>query len=191
MNSDIIIGGIVTSYREGLTKKGTPFGIITIEDYSGTAEIPLFSKDYINFGAYGKEGLYLLVQGKVEIAKYNNRPQLRIGKISLMDESMANLIKDITIVVDSENFDSSKANAVNEIVNRYIDGAGQLKFEIQYKSKGYIVPLYSRSKKVKIDRELVSALESIEGVSVKVNGRSIERKVEEIEEILEEEFVSD
>lgn len=191
VNSDIVIGGIVTSYREGLTKKGSPYGIITMEDYSGTAEIPLFSKDYINFGAYGKEGLYLLIQGKVEIAKYNNKPQLRIGKISLMDESMTNLIKDITIVVDSENFDSSKTNAVNEVVNKYIGGTGELKFEILYKSKGYVVPLYSRSKKIKIDRELISVLESIDGITVKVNGRSIERKVEEMEDVLEEEFVTD
>lgn len=190
-NSDIIIGGIVTSYREGLTKKGSPYGIITIEDYSGTAEIALFSKDFINFGAYGKEGLYLLVQGKVEIAKYNNKPQLRIAKISLMDEAMTNAIKDITIVVDSQNFDSSKAIAVNEVVNKYIGGTGQLKFEIVDKSQGYNVPLYSRSKKVKIDRELVSVLDTIDGITVKVNGKAIEKAVDVQEELLVEEFVSD
>ncbi|MBR5240838.1 MAG: DNA polymerase III subunit alpha, partial [Muribaculaceae bacterium] len=190
-NSDIIIGGIVTSYREGLTKKGSPYGIITIEDYSGTAEIALFSKDFINFGAYGKEGLYLLVQGKVEIAKYNNKPQLRIAKISLMDEAMTNAIKDITIVVDSQNFDSSKAIAVNEVVNKYIGGTGQLKFEIVDKSQGYNVSLYSRSKKVKIDRELVSVLDTIDGITVKVNGKAIEKAVDVQEELLVEEFVSD
>ena len=191
VNSDITIGGIVTSYREGLTKKGSPFGIITIEDYSGTAEIPLFSKDFINYGAYGKEGLYLLVQGKVEIAKYNNRAQLRISRISLMDEAMANSIKDITIVVDSQNFDSSKTTAVNEIVNKYVGGTGELRFEIVDKSQNYNVPLYSRSKKVKIERELVSVLEAIDGIIVKVNGRVIERGVETQEEVLEDEFISD
>ena len=191
VNSDIIIGGIVTSYREGLTKKGSPYGIITIEDYSGTAEIALFSKDFINYGAYGKEGLYLLVQGKVEIAKYNNKAQLRISRISLMDEAMAGSIKDITIVVDSQNFDSSKATAVNEVVNKYIGGTGELRFEIIDKSQNYSVPLYSRSKRVKIDKELVSVLEAIDGVSVKVNGRIIERAEDTQEEVMEEEFISD
>ena len=191
VNSDIIIGGIVTSYREGLTKKGSPYGIITIEDYSGTAEIALFSKDFINYGAYGKEGLYLLVQGKVEIAKYNNKAQLRISRISLMDEAMTGSIKDITIVVDSQNFDSSKASAVNEVVNKYIGGTGELRFEIIDKSQNYSVPLYSRSKRVKIDKELVSVLEAIDGVSVKVNGRIIERAEDTQEEVMEEEFISD
>ncbi|MBR4962771.1 MAG: DNA polymerase III subunit alpha, partial [Muribaculaceae bacterium] len=191
VNSDITIGGIVTAYREGLTKKGSPFGIITIEDYSGTAEIPLFSKDFINFGAYGKEGLYLLVQGKVEIAKYNNRAQLRISKISLMDEAMATSIKDLTIVVDSQNFDSSKTTAVNEVLNKYIGGTGELRFEIVDKSQNYSVPLYSRSKKVKIERELVSVLEAIDGITVKVNGRIIDRGVEAQDEVPEEEFISD
>ena len=132
-----------------------------------------------------------MVQGKVEIAKYNNRAQLRISKISLMDEAMANSIKDITIVVDSQNFDSSKTTAVNEVLNKYIGGTGELRFEIVDKSQNYSVPLYSRSKKVKIERELVSVLEAIDGISVKVNGRIIERGVEPQEEVLEEEFISD
>ena len=132
-----------------------------------------------------------MVQGKVEIAKYNNRAQLRISKISLMDEAMASSIKDLTIVVDSQNFDSSKTTAVNEVLNKYIGGTGELRFEIVDKSQNYSVPLYSRSKKVKIERELVSILEAIDGITVKVNGRIIERDVEAQEGVLEEEFISD
>ena len=108
-----------------------------------------------------------------------------------MDEAMAGSIKDITIVVDSQNFDSSKASAVNEVVNKHVGGTGELRFEIIDKSQNYNVPLYSRSKRVKIDKELVSVLEAIDGVSVKVNGRIIERTEEPQEEVMEEEFISD
>ena len=180
-NSEVIIGGIVTSYREGITKKGSPYGIITIEDYSGTAEIALFSKDYINYSAYGKEGLYLFIQGRVEIAKYNNRAQLRIGKITLMDEAMVQYVKELTIVIDSQNFNSSMTNFLSETIGKYEGGAGQLSFEIVDKVKGFTVPLYSRSKKIKIESELVNILETLEGIEVKVNGKKRE-KIESAED---------
>ena len=108
-----------------------------------------------------------------------------------MDEAMATSIKDLTIVVDSQNFDSSKTTAVNEVLNKYIGGTGELRFEIVDKSQNYSVPLYSRSKKVKIERELVSVLEAIDGITVKVNGRIIDRGVEAQDELPEEEFISD
>ncbi len=174
-NGEVVIGGIVTSYREGITKKGAPYGIITIEDYSGTAEIALFSKDYINYSAYGKEGLYLFIQGRVEIAKYNNRAQLRIGKITLMDEAMVQYVKELTIVIDSQNFNSSMTNFLSETIGKYEGGTGQLSFEIVDRVKGFTVPLYSRSKKVKIESELVNILETLEGIEVKVNGKKREK----------------
>ena len=97
----------------------------------------------------------------------------------------------MTIVVDSQNFDSSKANALDELLNKYIGGVGNLNFEIVDRSLGYCVPLYSRSKKVNIDPSLVSALEAIDGIEVKVNGKLIERKEKEVEETFEEEYATD
>ena len=35
----VIVGGIVTDLREGFTKRGTPFGIVTLEDYEGAGEL--------------------------------------------------------------------------------------------------------------------------------------------------------
>ena len=55
--------------------------------------------------------------------------------------------------------------------------------------------MYSRSKKVTIDKELVSALEEIEGITVKINGKIAEKKQqsqdENEEEMTAEEFISD
>jgi DNA polymerase-3 subunit alpha len=40
------VAGIVTGCREGMTKKSTPFGILTLQDYTGSYEFPLFGNDY-------------------------------------------------------------------------------------------------------------------------------------------------
>ena len=195
VGKDIIMGGIVTMYREGITQKGAPYGIITLEDYSGTAEIPLFSKNFVEFGAYGKKDLYLLVYGKVELAKYNNKPQLRLSKIMLMDEAMKNQIKEMVIVIDSQDMDSSNTNLLKSILEKSLSGTTDLRFEIVDKTQGFSVELYSRSKKVTIDKALVSALDEIEGITVKINGKIAEKKQQSQEdneeEMTAEEFVSD
>ncbi len=55
------MGGIVTGFREGMTKMGKPYGILKLEDFTGSGEIPLFGNDYIEFSKYCKDGLVLLI----------------------------------------------------------------------------------------------------------------------------------
>ena len=43
---DVILGGIVTNVRTGFTKNGKPFGIVTLEDYNGSGELPLFGEEW-------------------------------------------------------------------------------------------------------------------------------------------------
>ena len=37
-----------------MTKNGKPYGILKIEDFTGSGEIPLFGQDYIEYSKYGK-----------------------------------------------------------------------------------------------------------------------------------------
>ena len=46
---EIRIGGIVSGFAHRITKKGKPFGILTIEDYESTYSFYLFSDDYLKF----------------------------------------------------------------------------------------------------------------------------------------------
>ena len=43
---DIILGGIVTAVRQKFTKSGEPCGFVTVEDFEGSGEIPLFGQDW-------------------------------------------------------------------------------------------------------------------------------------------------
>ena len=38
----VTVGGIVTGLKEGFSKRGTPYGIVTIEDYAGAGELAFF-----------------------------------------------------------------------------------------------------------------------------------------------------
>ena len=43
---ELTFGGIVTDVKQRFTKRGEPFGIVTIEDYDGPGEIALFGNDW-------------------------------------------------------------------------------------------------------------------------------------------------
>ncbi len=68
---DITFGGMVTAVREGQTRRGSPYTIFKIEDYSGGSyEIALFSEDSVNFGRYARNGLSVYIEGRVQPKRF-------------------------------------------------------------------------------------------------------------------------
>ena len=49
---EMLLGGIVTDFREGMTKTGKPYGVVKIEDFTGSGEIALFGNNYIEYSKY-------------------------------------------------------------------------------------------------------------------------------------------
>ena len=65
---DFMVAGMVTSVMHLTTKTGKPYGRFTIEDYNGSHEFVLFSKEYENFRRYMFEGYYLFIRGRWVLA---------------------------------------------------------------------------------------------------------------------------
>ncbi|MGP1420836.1 MAG: DNA polymerase III subunit alpha [Tannerella sp.] len=99
-NKELLLGGIVTGYREGLTKTGKPYSIIKIEDMSGSGEVPLFGDNYINFSKYGKEGLYLYIKAAVQPRRWKEAElDFKINSIQLLQDVKDSLIHSISISI--------------------------------------------------------------------------------------------
>ena len=61
---DIILGGIVTAVRQKFTKSGEPCGFVTVEDFEGSGEIPLFGQDWGRWNGMFTEGASVYVTAK-------------------------------------------------------------------------------------------------------------------------------
>ena len=97
---DFVAAGMVTSVMHLTTKTGKPYGRFTIEDYNGSHEFVLFSKDYENFRRFLFEGYYLLIKGKVAPRIYNpNELETRITSIMMLAEAQETLMKEVTVSV--------------------------------------------------------------------------------------------
>lgn len=195
LNEDIVLGGIVTGFREGKTKKGSTYGVIILEDFSGVAEIPLFGKDYVTYSSYGKAGLHLLVYGKVEISRFNNKMNLRISKISLMDNAEEELLKSITVTVDANICTAPFIKALKSSVSAHKGGIGTLYVELFDRATRYNVTMVSRKERLHINKTLVNRLKEIPGITYKINGKSRESYTRETEDeqidTMEENMIDD
>ena len=67
-NQDVRLGGIVTGLkRQGITKTNQPYGIVMVEDYTGSAEIALFGNDWAQWKGYlTQQGNLVYITGRVQ-----------------------------------------------------------------------------------------------------------------------------
>ena len=114
---EINIAGIITAKREGKTKTGKDFGILTLEDFSGTYELAFFGKDYTDFRQYFIDETAIYVKGKVgpKWGKEGNELTFTIQKVGLLEALTENAIRTITLQVDIEKLSLETYTEIHDL----------------------------------------------------------------------------
>ena len=95
------LGGIVTEIRSGTSKNGKPYGVATIEDFSGTGEIILYGDNWVKWGNYLCVDRSVLISGTVEKHRFRDGEyELRIGHIDWLADASNKVIEQITVTVN-------------------------------------------------------------------------------------------
>ncbi|MEG1916727.1 MAG: DNA polymerase III subunit alpha [Muribaculaceae bacterium] len=167
VNMELTFGGIVTTYTVRPTKTGSKFGIIKIEDYSGSTDIRLFGQNYVNYANYGEIGLPILVHGTYQKNKYNDRIDLNINKIELLDNVKGKLIHSITINLYDTEVSATIHTLLKDFMTDSTENRGELFFCLKDEEMKRSVKLKSRFK-MPISRNLVNFLTEQE-ISFEIN----------------------
>ncbi len=114
---EITIAGIITARREGKTKTGKDFGILTLEDFSGTYELAFFGKDYADWHQYFIDETAIYVKGKVgpKWGREGNELAFTIQKVDLLETITENAIHSITLQVDIEKLTLDTITEIHEL----------------------------------------------------------------------------
>ena len=169
VGKDLLFGGIVTDFREGMTKKGNPYGIIKIEDFTGSGEIALFGKDYVDYSKFGKRGMYLLIKARVEDRYNSGRLSLSIGAIQLLQEEKDRLIEKISITVPIHDLDEPTINELSTLIKNN-PGQSLLYFKVVDGEHNVIQNFFSQNIRLNVTRNLVEFLQTNENMDFKING---------------------
>ncbi|MCR4995361.1 MAG: DNA polymerase III subunit alpha [Bacteroidales bacterium] len=168
LNQEVTFGGIITNVRNGIGKSGQPYGIVSIEDYSGTGELPLWGTDWGKWGGYMTIGSSIYVSARVQPGRYNpNRIDLSIGKIEYLSDIKDRLIENITIDVNLKYLTDDTVISLEEYVNS--PGHADLYFRILDPEGRMNITLRSREKRINVKNELIEFIENTEGLNYHIN----------------------
>ncbi len=171
-DKEVNIAGIVTASRQGITKKGHPFGIITIEDFTDSYELAFFGKDFVTYGSYFIEGLSIFISGVVQQRQWPKDSvelEYRVKSMSLLSDVLEQRVKRITLtipilivteefMVELDNLFSHEDNQGNLLVNFvFID------------EDGMTAKMFSRTLKVKLSSEVIEYFKNNSEIEFKIN----------------------
>ncbi len=167
---EILVGGIVTGFREGITKTEKPFGILKIEDFTGSGEIPLFGNDFIEYGKYGRIGMYLLISGRVEPRPYDeSKIDFKISSIQLLQDEKDKLIESISITLPVHDLDEGMINELSVLIKNN-PGQSMLYFKVVDGENNISLNLFSQNIRLTVTNELIDYLKENENIDFKING---------------------
>lgn len=159
-DKEITFGGMVTGYQSLPSRRGGNFGILKLEDYTGSTEIRLFGQQYIDYGKYGQPGTPILITGKYE--KFYNSENLRfnIKNIKLLEEVKGTLLSGITIKLNTHEINPNFMDLLSEHIKSTKENHRSLSFIVYDPEINRSVKL-SSPHTIPLNRDLVTMLESM------------------------------
>jgi DNA polymerase-3 subunit alpha len=165
---DIVFGGIVTNVRTGVTGKGKSYGVVTIEDYSGTGEVPLFGQEWSKWQGHLVIGYSLLFHARISPRTYNpSRHEMRIGKIEFLSDVKDNAIRRFTITASADDISENTALSLSRFIH---ENKGETELIMQFvDSDGETVTMTSRTCRVAVNKNLIDFMDSQPSLYYAVN----------------------
>ena len=167
--SELTFGGMVVGLRKGTSKRGDPYGIAKIEDYSGSYEVAFWSNDWAAYQGYVQEKMFVFIHAKVEPNKWRSDSlDLKLNKVELLSAVKDKVIHKFTVSLPLHVIDEALVESFTEMCQRH-SGDAELFIKVEDESTNMAVDLMSHPVKVAVDKEFISYLEELEGVKYKVN----------------------
>jgi DNA polymerase-3 subunit alpha len=150
-----------------MTKTGKPFGVVQIEDYSGTTELALFSDDYLKFKQYLTQGYFLFIKAKIlPRFKDENNLEVKVSMMKMLPDVGNDFAKSITLNIDSQNINPENIKKLSGILGEH---PGKLPVRFSVKDDQYKVEMASKKLKVNFSKNLIESLSSIDDCKFKIN----------------------
>ena len=160
--------GMVTEARESLGKTGKPYSQIVLTDYTDSYKCFFFAKDYVEYGKYCKQGLFLLVKGIVQIRYGGDQLEFKVSRIELMEEVREKYFKSITVKIPLSVL---TGEIISDLERLTLNNKGKslLRFDIYDLETNMMVNLFSRNTRIEITDELLAYFEKHDDLVFKIN----------------------
>ena len=169
INQEITFGGIVTAAEERISKRGSAFGKIRIEDFKGGGEFLVFGDTWAQFKGYLAVGNSVFITAGVQPPRWGKGdPDLAIKKVEWLADVKDRKIQSITINARLEEIDVPLVTEILELVRNAV-GESALQFNIYDASSAQKVTLSSRNSRIDVTHELIRYIDAHPALSYSIN----------------------
>src|SRR5690606_17962351 len=152
-NKEHVVGGLVVTSAQRMTKTGKPFGTFLFEDYDESCELALFGDDFIKFKQFFTEGYFLQIRGRVgERFRKEGDWEFKITSINLLSELRDKLAKCVTLYLPLERINGPLIENIDAIARENKANTEQqncqLLFEVFDREQNVNIKMPSKSVKI-------------------------------------------
>ncbi len=163
----INVGEIDAMANHRISKKGTGWGSMKIEDFKGSLEMALFGEDYISFKNYMNEGEAIYISGTYKQRWKGNDYELKISKIQLLETVGQDKTESITVSIDVNTLSDTLVQQLDSICTKY-EGKHKFKVVLIDRANRIKLDMYSKGKKVNADSTFINEITNL-GLDYKLN----------------------
>lgn len=166
LDKELTMGGLVVDFQTRMGKKGGQFGILKIEDYSGSFEFMLFGNKFVDYQKFGVPGYALVVRGAHEKG-YGDNVRFNVKSIDLLENLKGKMLKNLLVTLRDD--DLNTIDFLKQNLGAQGDNRCDLYFRMKDQKTGNYVMLRSRQP-IAVDKRLLESMREA-GIKFKVNAR--------------------
>ena len=169
LNQEVTMGGMVTQSNEYISKRGSAYGKVRIEDFSGSGEIAIFGDTWAQFKGYFSVGNSVFISARVAPRRWGDGdPDLQILKVDWLADVKDRKVQSITI---NANLHAIDMTLVAELSNLVLNSQGdsQLNFHVTDPETGQYVMLSRQDSRINVTAELINYIEAHPALTYKIN----------------------
>ncbi len=163
----VCVAGLVTDYKQLLTKKGAPYSRTMLEDYSGSYELTLFTKEHEQFFKYMVPHDALFLEGVIE-ERYFLRPEekaqgktvpytFKLQNVTLLGNVSESRIKAFGISIETPMLTPAFREGLVKVIRKHKGGIPLEVFFFDPDTR-YRIQLKSNKYQVAVSEELLTDL---------------------------------
>lgn len=154
----VTMAGLVTKVSTKMSRKGTEFSIIELEDFSGKAEIRLFGRNHQTLREKFREGEPVYLKISYMESRFNHdRIDVSFDEIHPLEDMKGKIANAIMLFIDMQYKDKDFFQSITGIKDK--SRPGDLYIDLVDSGKKCNVRVHAR-KKIPLNKELVDLLES-------------------------------
>lgn len=166
-NFEYVIAGLVVESKELVSRTGSKFGVVKLEDFSGTTDLRLFGRNYEQYGPLCQEGTAIVIKYTYQPPRYQrkdseNKMFMTILSIDRIDNVSGNMINKITLKMDESDICRSEVVSLLEEYTTENEDEKALAFSVELMNteQNRVIELQS-GVKFKVNKESLCIMDDL------------------------------